>query len=99
MIQFWGIRRSKMVQRIKNKTVYRCRLCKKIYTSMKRALECEDTCLDERDNFEWKPVEAILKMEGKKHKVILNYKVRKFKFWLPETSHKDDKMNQKEVLK
>jgi hypothetical protein len=35
-----------MVQTI-NKS-YRCRLCKTIYTSLKKALECEDECLTGR---------------------------------------------------
>ncbi len=38
-----------MVQRINNKTVYGCRLCKTIYTKMKTALKCERRCLENKE--------------------------------------------------
>lgn len=61
---------------------------------MKRALECEDNCLDEK-NYEMKPVEAILKIDGKKQKIWLGMKVRKVQNWfLPK-----DALENKEVKK
>lgn len=64
-----------MVQTIKRNT-YRCRLCKNIHSSMKRALECEEDCLDEK-NYEMIPTMATMKIDGKKHKIWLGRRVRK----------------------
>jgi len=58
-----------MVQTIKKNT-YRCHLCKRIYTSMKRALECEDKCLDDK-NYEMVPRNVKVKMDGRKLRMII----------------------------
>lgn len=64
-----------MVQTIKKQT-YRCRFCKKIYTSIKRALECEEDCLQET-HYIMKPRTVKAKIDGKRMYIVLYDRVLK----------------------
>jgi len=66
-----------MVQKI-NRTTYRCRLCKTIYTKVKDALECESNCLDRRDNYESVTKYGIVKIDGKKYPIQMLQQIPKF---------------------
>ena len=64
-----------MVRVIKRQT-YECFLCKKIYTSKRKALGCEENCLDDK-NFIFIPTRATMKINGERHKILLARRVRR----------------------